>query len=123
MIYLVKIPPDILKKLYVKDSLKNIEDGFQFELRNVLADATIVGPIKISIDDKDIDPGRIKLVIEENEINSKDISSEKPVIFRIKKVVKIKVKDEKLEPGSHNIRLETATREYGNLKQIFEATV
>ena len=49
---MVKIPPDILKKLYVKDSLKNIEDGFQFELRNVLADATIVGPIKISIDDK-----------------------------------------------------------------------
>ena len=110
---MVKVPSFLLKKLYSKGSLKNIDDGFQFEIKNVLADATIISPLVVSVDGKNVDTQNIIVKLGDNELKSSEISIEKPVQFKVKTVVTIIVKGEKLSEGEHKIHIESKTKEYG----------
>jgi len=44
------VPAFMLKKLYLRGSLKNTADGFQFQIRNTLAPGTISAVFPVSID-------------------------------------------------------------------------
>jgi len=110
---MVKVPSFILKKLYTKGSLKNIDDGFQFEIKNVLADATIISPMNISVDDSPIDSSKIILKSPEGEVPSNDISINNSILFKVKTKVTVIVKGISLPPGEHRIHISTKTKEYG----------
>ncbi len=120
---MVKVPGFLLKKLYVKKSLKNTDDGFEFELNNVLADATIVEPLTITVDKEEIPQGNVKIVFDGNEINSSEISSNNPIPFKVKTRITVRVLGKKLEPGKHSIELKTKAKEYGELKFTFKDEV
>ncbi|MGQ4832338.1 MAG: C-glycoside deglycosidase beta subunit domain-containing protein [Candidatus Asgardarchaeia archaeon] len=110
---MVKVPSFLLKKLYSKGSLKNLDDGFQFQIKNVLADATIISPLTLSVDGKEIDPQSIIIKTDNEEMNSSEISAEKPIQFKVKTTVTIIVKGDKLGEGEHKIHIESKTKEYG----------
>ncbi|RLI65033.1 MAG: hypothetical protein DRO67_03260 [Candidatus Asgardarchaeum californiense] len=110
---MVKVPSFLLKKLYVKGSLKNTEDGFSFQIKNVLADATINEPMKVFVDGKEIDPANITLTVDSETIAVADVSSAKPFPFKVKMQITISVKGEPLSPGPHKIKIITSTKEYG----------
>jgi hydroxymethylglutaryl-CoA reductase (NADPH) len=112
---MVKVPSFLLKKLYVKGSLKNTDDGFQFELQNTLADATIVEPVKIAIDDMPIDPEKITLISGEREVKSTEISLNNTIPLKVNTKVTVKIKGKKLDEGGHKITIETKSKEYGTL--------
>lgn len=110
---MVRVPSFLLKKIYVKKSLKNLDDGFSFQIKNVLADATVNEPLKIMIDNKEIDINNITLTIDQNEFPTASTSSSNPFIFKVKTTVTVKVKGEQLSPGKHKIKIITGTKEYG----------
>ncbi len=110
-----KVPSFILKKLYVKNSLKNLEDGFQFEIKNVLADATINAPIELTVDNKPVEKEKVTLVIGGKEIPSGQVSSSSPLKFPVQTLVQVKIEDKPLSSGKHKIEIKTNSQEYGEI--------
>jgi len=118
---MVKVPSFLLKKLYVKKSLKNTDDGFEFSLKNVLADATLVKLADFKVDGKTYTD--VTLLVGDKEISTTEISASNPLPFPIKTTATVKVKGEKLEPGSHTIEIICGSKEYGELRITIKDTI
>ena len=119
------IPKTLLRRLYVKGSLKRIsEEEFEFKLRNLLATGTIVSPLKPSLDGLTIDSSNIELVLGDTRINANEISPENPLKFKLGTTVTIRVKKTGgLKEGRHNLAIVAKTREYGTIKFDIEEIV
>ena len=70
----LQIPTFLLRKLYVKGSLENVDDGFKFKLKNSISSATAVKfePLKINGNEYSLDTTTISS--EEGEISVTEIS-------------------------------------------------
>lgn len=112
---MVSVPSFLLKRLYVKKSLKNIENGYQFEMKNVLAEATIILPIKIYLNDRAIEPKSIMVSIKENTIKAEDINSNSPLKFAVGTSILLKVIDKPLVPAQYKIDIKAETKEFGEI--------
>ncbi|MGB9828248.1 hypothetical protein IMZ38_04915 [Thermosphaera chiliense] len=112
----MSVPAIILRRLYVKKSLKNNETGFQFSLKNVLADASLSKPLEITIDDKPVPLDKITLESDSKTILNKDISDTNPVDFALNTLVTIRIEGIRLEPGEHKIVISAVSKEYGPIK-------
>jgi hypothetical protein len=112
---MVSVPSFLLKRLYVKKSLKNIENGYQFELKNVLAEATITSPIKIYLNDKAIEQKNIMVSLGDNTIKSEDINSNSPLKFAVGSSVLLKITDKNLAPAQYKIDIKAETKEFGEI--------
>lgn len=112
----MSVPAFILRRLYVKGSLKNVENGFEFSLKNVLADAELVKPLEIYVNDTRIPLESITLIAGTTSISNKDLSDSNPVKFSLNMTVTIRVNGVRLEPGEHKITLVVAVKGYGMIK-------
>jgi len=112
----VSVPAMILRRLYVKKSLKNTTRGAEFVLKNILADATIVKPVEIAVDDKSLPLDKIVLISEGKEVKSSEISESNPLDFSLNTSITIVLEGVQLERGQHKIVISTNTREYGAVK-------
>jgi len=113
MVNEVKVPSFMLKRLYVKGSLKKEEYGFSFKLKNVLAKATIVEPLKLRVDGEEVDQSKVEVYIGGEKIQ---IGEGNQFSFDVGTEVEIKVKDKPLEEGEHIIEITTKSKEFGELK-------
>lgn len=112
----MKIPKFLLRKLYVKNSLRPIENGFEITIKNVLANATIIAPVEIIIDGKNIPADNITLESPEGTVKSSDISANNALSFPVKMEVKIIINNYEVSPGDHKIEIKTKTKEYGDIE-------
>jgi hypothetical protein len=110
------IPPTVLKKLYVKGSLRPEDDGFAFELKNLIAPATITEVNGLEVDGEMIPDSVITIVPPSGNSRSADrISSGQPLHFPVGLAVTLHVADESLEPGEHELTLHVEVKEIGSL--------
>jgi hydroxymethylglutaryl-CoA reductase (NADPH) len=116
------VPSFMLKKLYLKGSLKNTEEGFQFQIRNTLAPGTISAIVPLVVDGTTY-PLTGTVIMAKETITASEISKEKLVIFPINSVVTMMVKGVKLAAGEHTIVIGVMTREAGELKWDVADTV
>ena len=117
---MVKVPGFILKKLYVKNSLKNIEGGFALDMKNILAEATIIAPVKIIVDGKPLSEKDITVVVDGKEMPTTVLCAQAPMKFALQKLVNVKVKGVVLKPGKHKLQIDTATKEYDKISFVVE---
>lgn len=110
------IPSVFLRRLYIKKSLKNTEEGFELMLKNVLADAVLTKPLEIYVDNKLVPVDSVKLITESKSMLNKDVSESNPVSFSLNTTVTIRVEGVKLEPGEHEIVFIVTTKDYGSIK-------
>ena len=74
------IPPFVLRKLYVKESLHAEGDGFALELKNRVAPGTIVFFAGLDVDDQAIDPAQVTIISSgSNPLSVGEISPQKPL--------------------------------------------
>lgn len=110
------IPPSVLKKLYVKGSLRAQGQGFVLELKNLVAPATITGFNGLDLDGRAVDVARVR--IESSSGKSRpisEVSRERPLDFPIGATVTVRVADEALEPGQHELAIRVDVKEVGSL--------
>ena len=116
------VPAFMLKKLYLKGSLKNTDEGFQFLIRNTLAPGTITAVIPLTVDGVAY-PLADTVVTGKEAVVAADVSKEHPVTFGINLTVTMAVKGAKLQAGEHTIVIGVITREAGELKWDVTDTV
>ena len=61
----IKIPSLILKQLYTFGSLKNVNGGVQFSVKNRLSDATLTGLNSIKFDGQAIPLDGVTIILED----------------------------------------------------------
>jgi hydroxymethylglutaryl-CoA reductase (NADPH) len=117
------IPAFMLKKLYLKGSLKNVAEGFEFQIKNTLAPGTITALLPIEVDGKAFPAADTFISRGEEKIAASAITKEKPTSFGINTTVTMMVKGATLAPGSHTLGIGVVTKEAGELKWDISDTV
>lgn len=111
------IPATVLKKLYVEGSLRAQQGGFCFEIKNVIAPATITEVGGLEVDGEEVESGQVTLVPPSGNSRSIDqVSSERPLQFPVGMAIRLEVADTTLEPGMHHLTLDVSVKEIGSLE-------
>jgi hypothetical protein len=110
------LPAFVLKKLYVKGSLQNIEGGFSLNISNTLAPGTITGFAPLQIDGQVYPLEKTSLQAGEESLPAGAISVTTPRQFPLNATATIQVTGETLSPGAHQIVITVNTQEVGELK-------
>ncbi len=110
------IPSLVLKQLYTFGSLKNVEGGVKFSLKNRLSDATLIGIYRIKIDGSEAPKPALSIDLGNNKILTLDqISSKNPLDFSLRKTLDIVARIEALAEGKHHIEIDFETKQFGKL--------
>ncbi len=110
------VPSFLLKKLYVKGSLKNTEKGFELALRNNLAPGSLIGLGPLTVDETSYPPSAITMKSGTMEWKGDQITSKSPLNFGLNVEVKIVVEGAPLTPGTHHVVFSVLTREVGRIE-------
>lgn len=118
------LPVFLLKKLYVKGSLKNTASGFELAIQNTLAPGTIVGMLPVVVDGKEYPLEHTKVVVGDGcTLTSADVSARSPLKFGVGQKVTVRVDGDRLSVGLHKLILGPKTKEAGTLKIPIDDTV
>ncbi|RLB36989.1 MAG: hydroxymethylglutaryl-CoA reductase [Deltaproteobacteria bacterium] len=110
------LPAFVLKKLYVKGSLKNTDGGFALSIRNTLAPGTITGVAPLQVDGQSYPLEKTSLQVGETSLPAGEVSATASYQFPLNATATIQVAGETLAPGAHQIVITVTTQEVGELK-------
>jgi len=111
------VPSMVLRQLYTFGSLRNVEDGVQFSLKNRLSDAQLTGLRGVRIDGREIPLEQVRLRLADGPEHEPDeVSEDRPVDFPVRQVVHVVARSEKLEKGKHEIEVAFESKPFGKLK-------
>jgi hydroxymethylglutaryl-CoA reductase (NADPH) len=99
----MKVPAFLLRRLYVKGSLRNVNGGFEFDLKNSLGSGYAERVMPISIDDETLPIDTTSFVVDGQTMQFADISADNPMTLGMNKTVTIGVAGRTLAPGKHKI--------------------
>ncbi len=117
------VPSFLLKKLYVKGSLRTTPSGFEFVLKNNLAPGSIIGLGAVTVDDTVFPPETIAIKSPHGEWRGDQITSKSSATFPMNAETKVSVQGQAPAPGSHHVVLAVITREVGRLEIDFTDTI
>lgn len=102
---MVSVPGFLLKRLYVRSSLRNICVGFEFNLKNMLGSGYAKKMQPLKLDGEELPISSVYFSSDGNETRFDQVSSENPFTIPMNKVITVWVDSEKLEPGAHKIEM------------------
>jgi hydroxymethylglutaryl-CoA reductase (NADPH) len=115
----MKIPALILRQLYTFGSLANTVGGARFQLKNRLSDARLRRLRGLRLDDEELAPADVRLVLEDGrEFGADGLPDELP--FALRDTVTVIAEGRELAPGQHRIGVDMEVAPYGRLR--FEVT-
>ncbi len=111
------IPTMVLKRLYTFGSLKNVDTGVQFSIKNRLSDAELTELICIKINGNEIPPNSISMNLNNGKLYSPEqITKKDPVAFPVGAVFDVLANIDALPFGKHKIELAFKAKPFGKLK-------
>jgi protein involved in polysaccharide export with SLBB domain len=118
------VPVFLLKKLYVKGSLKNTAAGFELTIQNTLAPGTIVGLAPLKVDGVECPLAQTEVLLSNGtKLSMSDVSAQSPLRFNVGDKVTIQVEGQPLPAGPHKITISPKTKEAGILPIPAEDTI
>lgn len=118
------IPSMLLRQLYTYNSLKNIDGGIAFSIKNRLTDVEFTQLKSVKIDGEQVPLERIILVVGDGkEIGAAEVSEENPIDLPLRKIVGVKASIGNLRPGKYRIGLAVRAKGYGSLKFEVEDSI
>lgn len=101
----MQVPAFLLRRLYVRGSLRNAGDGFAFELKNSLGSGYAEQMLPLTVDGEPIPPEDATFAVEGSDtaLPFTAVSSEQPFTLSMRKTVTIAVHGHMLSSGKHKI--------------------
>jgi hypothetical protein len=121
----MRVPDFMVRQFYVSGSLQHEGDGFRLQARNGLADGTLVGIGRISVDGRVVDPAAVSATRAGEGLvhQAASVSRQSPVSFRKGEVVTFHVASHPLAPGEHRFEVEIIELNAGSLTLSLRDTV
>lgn len=120
---MVSVPGFLLRRLYVKESLKNTPLGFEFKLMNRLGSGYAHGIVPLTVDGEEQDTGRTYFILDDKEIAFDQVSRDNTFTLAMNREITVWVDGVTLEPGTRKIGLGFAVPGLGTLKFDFTDVV
>jgi len=118
------VPVFLLKKLYVKGSLKNTATGFELAIQNTIAPATLVSLGPLRVDGVEYPLAQTTVLLPNSiKLSMADVSTQAPLRFNVGDKVTIQVAGQPLPAGPHKITISPKTKEAGVLAIPAEDTI
>jgi hypothetical protein len=99
----MKVPAFLLRRLYVKGSLRNLNGGFEFDLKNSLGSGYAESVLPLSVDDEVMPVESTRFVVDGVSTAFPDVSADNPMTLGMNKTVTVAFDGTKLSPGKHKI--------------------
>ena len=97
------VPAFILRRLYVKGSLVNIESGWSFTLKNSLGSGYAKGMQPLKIDDQEVAMPAASFHQDGEEITFDHVTDQNTFGLKMNRSIVISVNGPQLLPGPHRI--------------------
>jgi hydroxymethylglutaryl-CoA reductase (NADPH) len=111
------IPSMLLRQLYTFGSLKNVDGGVTFSLKNRLSDSELTELTGIKINGQEVAQDKLAFDLGDGKFLSPDkVSAENPIAFPLKKIVTVWATIGNLERGKHKIEIAFKSKPFGSLK-------
>ena len=99
----MKVPAFLLRRLYVKGSLRNVDGGYEFDLRNTLGSGYAERTLPLILDGGEVPSRGARFVVLGEVTPFDDVSPERPMTLGMNKTVTVSVSGRTLDPGKHKI--------------------
>ena len=99
----MQVPAFLLRRLYVKGSLRADGDGFAFDLKNSLGSGYAEQVLPLTVDGVEVPPEQAAFAVDGERVAFPDVSSERPFTLAMNKLVTISVAGQALGAGKHKI--------------------
>lgn len=99
----MQVPGFLLRRLYVKGSLRNVDGGFEFDLKNSLGSGYAEQVLPLTVDGTKIAVDAARFVVDGEEMPFAEVSAERPMTLGMNKTVTMAVRGAALAPGKHKI--------------------
>ena len=113
---MAKIPEFMLKALYVRGSLRKTGDGFEFQLKNDLGPARIIGALPLQVDRKPVPMSDCSFVHGGEEIAFEAVTAENSVLMRKGEAVTVEVRGMVLRSGRHTLDIGVVVKDMGQIR-------
>ena len=101
---MVSVPSFLLRRLYVKGSLRNAADGFEFELRNRLGSGYALRVHPLTVDGEEIAAGASRFVMEGGAtVRFDEVSTANTLTLALNKSIWVKASGARLGQGPRKI--------------------
>ena len=116
---MVTVPGFLLRRLYVKKSLRNTDSGFAFELMNRLGSGYAYRMHPMLLDGRELAADATSFVLDGQATVFADVSEENTFTLSMNKSITVKVDGESLGSGPHKIGMGFEVPGLGALKFDF----
>jgi hypothetical protein len=101
----VRVPAFLLRRLYVKGSLRNVDGGFEFDLKNSLGSGYAERALPLVIDGEELALDAASFVLDGKAIRFDEVSPEQPMTLGMNRTVTGSVAGRTLAPGKHTLSI------------------
>jgi hypothetical protein len=116
-------PAFILAKLYVKGSLKNSDNGFEFLLKNIIDSTQLMGIGPVIVEEHTYSGEAITMIAGEKTYHGADLSRQNTAPIKVGVPMTIQIQGEPLSPGMHNLTISATTIDIGKIRFEIKDTV
>ena len=100
---MVTVPSFLLRRLYVRGSLRNTAQGVQFNLLNKLGSGYARRLLPLSLDGQAVPLESCYFSVDGKQFSFEDVSNETPFMLELNKATIVTIKDFTLMPEPHKI--------------------
>ena len=120
---MVTVPGFLLRRLYVKQSLRNTSSGFEFHLRNRLGSGYAYKLWPLTVDGQEMAPEATFFALDDQETAFSNVSKDKTFTLVMNKAITIRVENFTLDTGPRKIGMGFDVPGLGTLKFDFTDVV
>jgi hypothetical protein len=99
----MQVPAFLLRRLYVKGSLRNENGGFAFDLKNSLGSGYAESVLPLTVDGAEVPIAAASFETDGEALPFADVSPERTMTLGMNKIVTIRVAGQALPAGKHKI--------------------
>jgi hydroxymethylglutaryl-CoA reductase (NADPH) len=99
----MEVPAFLLRRLYVRGSLRNENGGFAFDLMNALGSGYAERVLPISVDGEEVPVEAAAFTVDGETVRFSEVSADRPMTLGLNKTVTLIVDGKTLSDGKHNI--------------------
>jgi hypothetical protein len=111
----VKVPGFLLRRLYVKGSLKSTGDGFEFELKNRLGSGYARAMHPLTLDGQTLEMTATTFEVDGRQVSFDQVSRDNPFTLAMNKTTTIRFQGNSLDQTPHKLGMHFEVAGLGKL--------
>lgn len=119
----MQVPSFLLRRLYVKGSLRNVDGGFAFDLSNTLGSGYADQVLPLRIDGDDVPPASCAFVVDGQPQRFDEISAGSPMTLAMNGTLTVRVHGRPLAAGEHAVEMAFIVTGMGEMRFDMKDTI